>query len=142
LIILTQSCKSLDHCRFIIPYRLNWGEISMQKIDSVSQEDSVCSSRLPPRYLNGGIRHTQQLNISWTAWCWKEKCIDMFQNWYRSINRSSKKGETGSWIDYSNNKIIFWLSCNNVLIISSLKMKRMRLKTVSYKIVHEQKTNF
>lgn len=64
LVLLTESGERLDHGRLVVPDGLDGGEVVVEEVDAVALEESVGPRRLPPRDLDGGLRHAHQAHVA------------------------------------------------------------------------------
>ena len=63
-VLLTQPGERLDHGRLVVPDGLDGGEVVVEEVDAVALEEAVGPRRLPPRDLDGGVRHAHQAHVS------------------------------------------------------------------------------
>ena len=63
-VLLTESGERLDHGRLVVPDGLDGGEVVVEEVDAVPLEESVGPRRLPPRDLDGGVRHAHQAHVA------------------------------------------------------------------------------
>ena len=65
--LLTESGERLDHGRLVVPDGLDGGEVVVEEVDAVALEEAVGPRRLPPRDLDGGVRHAHQAHVAGRA---------------------------------------------------------------------------